>query len=733
MKYRILFFIIILANNPIFLFAQNEHNVWYFGYRAGLDFNSGSVVALNDGQLNTTEGCSSICDSMGNLLFYTNGVTVWNKNHQIMPNGTGLKGHNSSTQSVIIVPFSNYPNLYYIFCTNGFFDGLTYSLLDMTLDNGLGDITFDKNEQLFLKSTEKLTATKHANGTDYWVVTHEQYSNKFLSYLIDSYGIRPPVISFAGDSLYDYSLGQMKISQNGKRIAFASSAEDQGSIGKSFVFDFDNITGKVSNAKLVSRQHYYKGPYGLEFSPSGNLLYVTEHFVDTTSINSEHGFLYQYDLNVQDIKLSEVIIYNSQFRQKDLIGSLQLGPDGRIYAAIYENRALGIINNPNVYGLGCNFVFNGISLSDGMSAFGLPNCVEPLFIKNDFTYQRTCYKDTTFFYPDIKRYDSLRWNFGDITTGIDNSSKFKNPTHVFSDTGTYTVRLFIFRSRYVDTITNNVRITGPKISLGNDTILCTGNQLNIQLPLATASYLWQDGTNSNSFTIKNAGVYWVKATQGSCIQSDTIKIYEQQIIKPFIGNDTLICFDDSLLLKSNSTYDTYLWNTGAVDSFININDKGTFWLSVTKNRCKQADTITIEKLSIHLGNDTIICLGQSLNLNTSYPQASVLWNTGDTSSVISVTDSGLYWVRVNQFSCFATDTLLVSFVDCSDCQLWVPTAFSPNNDGINDNLFPLGNCEAFQFKFKIFNRWGEMIYNSNEQTNGWDGTYKNILQDCFSC
>jgi hypothetical protein len=100
---------------PLFGLAQKEGNVWYFGENAGLDFNSGSPVALTDGMLNTDEGCASICDANGSLLFYTDGMTVYNRNHGIMPNGTGLLGHSSSTQSAIIVkkPMSN--NLYYIF------------------------------------------------------------------------------------------------------------------------------------------------------------------------------------------------------------------------------------------------------------------------------------------------------------------------------------------------------------------------------------------------------------------------------------------------------------------------------------------------------------------------------------------------------------------------------------------------------------------------------------------
>jgi len=105
-----------------FTFAQQEASYWYFGQNAGLRFNAGNgtVTAITDGQINTLEGCTSISDTTGNLLFYTDGRTVWNQNHQIMTNGdyfggTGLLGDPSSTSSGLIVPKPQDPTQYYIF------------------------------------------------------------------------------------------------------------------------------------------------------------------------------------------------------------------------------------------------------------------------------------------------------------------------------------------------------------------------------------------------------------------------------------------------------------------------------------------------------------------------------------------------------------------------------------------------------------------------------------------
>jgi len=132
------------------LSAQNQANIWYFGHNAGLDFNGGDPVALNDGALFTDEGVATISDYNGNLLFYTDGKVVWNKNHQIMPNGTGLLGHASSTQSAVIVPQPSNSDLYYIFTVDytASSGGMAYSVVDMDLENGLGNVSNVKNVPL---------------------------------------------------------------------------------------------------------------------------------------------------------------------------------------------------------------------------------------------------------------------------------------------------------------------------------------------------------------------------------------------------------------------------------------------------------------------------------------------------------------------------------------------------------------------------------------------------------
>lgn len=149
---RGVFFIVLflwLSTVCNFCTGQSKHgNIWYFDNYAGIDFNVSPPKALTNSTLSTLEGCATICDNNGNLLFYTDGISIYTKNHALMNNGSGLKGDPSSTQSGIIVPNPTKTNIYYIFSTSDKpSEGLYYSVVDISLNGGLGSVT-TKNSPL---------------------------------------------------------------------------------------------------------------------------------------------------------------------------------------------------------------------------------------------------------------------------------------------------------------------------------------------------------------------------------------------------------------------------------------------------------------------------------------------------------------------------------------------------------------------------------------------------------
>lgn len=353
-------------------YAQHEADKWFFGVNAGLDFFNGAPIAVYGGQIATNEGCATISDVNGNLLFYTDGVTVWNRNHQVMPNGTGLMGGISSTQSSICVPLPGSGTIYYLFTVDeiGGPNGFRYSIVDMSLQGGLGDVDANSKNVFIIGSvTEKLTAMKMATG-DYRVAVHLWGSDAFVVYQLTSGGLQPvPVVSNIGivhnTSVIQNTYGEMKFSPCGDKIAVAIGYEDTVQI-----FDFDETTGIVSNAITIPVFYHV---YGIEYSRNGDLLYVSDYDPQAT--------LLQYDLTSGNE--ATIIASQTALSSTPDIYALQIANDGRIYVTRSFSQYLGIINSPNVQGVGCNYVDNGIDLDPQLmgvtSSLGLPAFIQSAF------------------------------------------------------------------------------------------------------------------------------------------------------------------------------------------------------------------------------------------------------------------------------------------------------------------------------------------------------------------
>ena len=376
-------------------FSQNEASTWYFGYNSAVSFdlNDNTVTALTDGQLNTFEGCASISDENGDLLFYTDGITVWNKNHDVMRNGSNLFGDPSSTQSAIIVPKPKDLNVYYVFTVDnhdrdGSHAGLNLSEIDITLDGGLGAVT-SKNINLLRNCTEKISAVLKDCATQaIWVLTYASANgisdtyNSFHAFEVTDAGVNTsPVTSTFPVNVTDVR-GYLKLSPDGTKIAAANGSDGL------YIYDFDALTGAVSNQQPIPISGVANIAYGLEFSPNSNLLYVnaSNDFFDfsdpsNNEILSNHtAQLIQYNLSDADILGSAFVVDNRQLYR----GGLQLGPNGKIYRALSATYniglpALGAIENPNVIGAGCNYNHNAVDLSPFNSSQGLPPFITSFF------------------------------------------------------------------------------------------------------------------------------------------------------------------------------------------------------------------------------------------------------------------------------------------------------------------------------------------------------------------
>lgn len=364
--------ILIFLLQTTYVIAQNQANNWYFGQYAGITFSTNPPAVLSGGQIYTNEGCSSISDSNGNLLFYSDGVTVYDSTHTVMQNGTGLLGHFSSTQSGLIIPAPGSATLYYLITAPVWSSSnpLAYSIIDMTLNNGLGAVTV-KNDTLLASSTEKVTAVHHQNGTDIWIIAHGYPNNNFYAFLLTSAGINPvPVSSSSGNSITIavHKIGYLKASPCGNQLAMANY--NQSNLSTLELFDFNNFTGVVSNALQLGQWTALYGIYGVEFSPDNSKLY--------TSITNP-AFVVQYDLLAGSPAAIIASMDTIGISPSNFNGALQTGSDGRIYLVKYFDSTLACITNPNQQGSLCGYVENYISLGTGTGRLGLPNFLASFF------------------------------------------------------------------------------------------------------------------------------------------------------------------------------------------------------------------------------------------------------------------------------------------------------------------------------------------------------------------
>jgi hypothetical protein len=361
---RIICLLLLLFSIQSFGFNNKFNNYWVFGANASINFNSGSAVSIQGHPLVTYDNTATACDPNGNLLFTTNGVTIWDDQNTVMQNGTGLMGNTTGGQTALIVPVDN--KLFYIFTVPEFgsSNGLRYSIVDIGLNNYHGGVTA-KNVLLNTPSTEKLAAYYDEVNERFWIITHEYGNAKFNCFKLDENGLDTvPVTSTVGSAnsggSYGFdngAMGQLVISQDGSHIANALEL-----LGEIELFDFDIQTGQITNP--INLSGFYRS-WGLAFSPDGSKLYYTEWTLSD---------VYQFDLSVYTqnaIRGSMLHLGLATGSGGYNVGYLELAPDGKIYAARYGQHYLATIDDPNNAGLACNFSATGFNLGLSTSRAGL--------------------------------------------------------------------------------------------------------------------------------------------------------------------------------------------------------------------------------------------------------------------------------------------------------------------------------------------------------------------------
>lgn len=579
-------------------------NIWYFGNGAGIDFNEEEGLdppprSITDPHaMDAPEGTSTISDANGDVLLYTDGETVWNRENGVMPNGTELGGDNVSAQSVIIVPFVDDETLYYIFTTQEVYGDntfeLKYSVVDMKEDNGLGNVIL-KDIVLYSRSTERLAAIEAGDG--FWLISHEYGNNTFRTYGITTEGITRPILSSAGavHSFNDPLSGQggMKFSSDGERVAVALV---EGSADFVEVFDFEPTSGRILEMEyrldLNEGEDLNDEVYDVHFSPGGVKLFAT---LNNRNGGNARGRIIEYrvdSLSTEETRSASKTNITANANINANIGQIQTGPDGNLYVAFEIPGNPGATNFVSSISavddtLGTSaFSPQIVALTTGNSRLGLPN-----FIQNSSDPQQepslnaptlVCVEDevplTGTGTSDI---DEFAWT---ITNQSDNSTVFTagimDTSYVFpqGQAGIFNISLNITNRCGLDTtLVQEIEVQDipPRPTVPQAIALCEGDTQVLDAIAGSAdnpifSYEWTDSqgnvvSTTRTFTVSQQEIYTVVITNtAGCTNSASVFVGPPFEIS--LPEASVICQDSELILDPQVTADNYIWTVIAPDN-----------------------------------------------------------------------------------------------------------------------------------------------------------------------
>lgn len=671
---RLLFLILL----PIVCLSQNEFNHWYFGNKASLDFNSGSVVAGNSSALQALEGSASVADCEGNLQFYTDGENVWTSSHVLMENGYDLKGEGGiypSTQGALIVKRPKSASIYYIFTASDIF-GLNYSVVNMSANGGAGKV-IQKNVGLDFKPTQKLAVTYHANGEDIWLATHYENSDEFESFLVTQSGVSSnSVISYTGP-VHKGAHGDMKFNQTGTKLGAVVQDQDMVSITS-----FNNNTGVFSGG--FGHVGKYDNPHGVEFSANGRWMYVS-------AFGGSGGGVFQIDLLSGSDMLKNGVNISGGVSPS---GSLQMAPDGQIYVADDQSLHLGIIRFPDEKGSDAEFISQGVHLNGKKSGWELPNVtltnnvvIEP----NDIVFSGICEDDVSDF--GLLSEDgviSVLWDFGDPES-LSNNSVLFSPQHLFSKSGDFLVTVTLNTVCGADVYQRLVTINSlPEIVL-TDTSFCrnTDQQIGIS-PVIGDTYSWSPATGLSSSTISNPTIdlsalngsnalYFLTATTSDgCAYTDSLLV--DLLSLPEAGEDQVMCPGFEVGLAVDESAISVIWSpTANIDNSNSLNPVVSpltsqyYFSQITDtNGCVNTDSIFVivkDSVPVNAGNDLTICYGDTVQIGTISVNDNVKFQWTPNQNIINA-DSAIakvfpfadqdYYLTTSIDTCTSRDTVSVS-------------------------------------------------------------------------
>jgi len=548
---KLLVYVLTILLNTTIVFSQKESANWCINPNSLINFNNVPASFTYALPFTTRSNSACISDVFGNLLFYTDGDTVRGADGNVLPNGSDLSTvlpsiMNGTTQGSLFVKKPKSNDLYYLFSlgrlSNMVQARFSYSVIDKSLNTGLGSVVSSQNNIILDTLADKLTATKHCNGNDYWIVITNciplklndglivENDIEMLSYLLTEDGLQlSPVRSRMHVSCP--RVGQMKFNNAGNELAF-------GVNNMLTLLSFDNSTGKFSVKNEIPLN--LENAYGLEYSPNDKFVYINEM---------------QYEISTNTL---------TQLYNRNYLSQLQRGLDGRIYSIVRDEAGggfnssqstiiweggndgwlmagstspstmtLGIVQNPDNTGVNCSFSTSLLSNTNPEYVYnmniGLPNF--PSFYFNskisDFEYNGSCVSDVFQFSlsdPSVV-HDSIVWTFHDDETSVTSTTA----NHQFQESGEWTVTCAVYTNGNVSYSTQCVDVCGFNSTSLPETInMCEfpiPMELNVLNTCAT-DYLWSTGDTVPAITIMDEGTYSVTVTNACGVFNYSVNAFK---------------------------------------------------------------------------------------------------------------------------------------------------------------------------------------------------------------
>lgn len=602
--------------------------IWYFGQHAGLDFSTDPPAILTDGATDTPGGSSTLCDGNGRLLAYTDGQTIFNRNHTPMPNGTGLAGAATALHPLIVPDGSAFPTSFFVFTPSGAGSGIElFSKLDMLADNGLGDLpAVTKNQPISssLGLTGKVAAIRPCASPEIEVWQKSSFENAYIlmqfsqantpqGYLVAIYNAGTPVAPSGSANNFG---GQLKWNRAGNRLANLLP----GSGGFDVLY-YDAVSD-ILTAEMTVLLPELSDASGVEFSPGGRYLYVS------TPLR-----VFQFDLFAGDVAAvmnSRILLAESPVPR---FGALQMAPNGKIYVATgagAPSGALDAIYAPDQPGLACQYQTDAQSLGAGKVGIGLNNSLSTAVLGGPPPL-RLVGPDSLCGLPaqGIWTLDPvLCYEYDSVSFTLSGGALNYNVQRVqatFIQPGEYTLAVYVKAACGIssDTVRINVLDNAvPPLDLGPDLQVCENGVFTLRAGPGFARYRWQDGSADSSLTTVFPGKYWVTVWD-VCgqTQTDTVTIAVDAGTQLDLGPNRTVCRLAGASFERPGNFTSWQWSPAVTldcdtCAVVNAHPPAPIQYVVSARNadgCISTDTVLVSPEVLTLTVDTMACAGAPLD------------------------------------------------------------------------------------------------------------------------